>query len=202
MTKTIIITLAFLLTGVSTAVSQEKKVNPGKEKRDQSELFNDLYFSYGTGTAYYYIDNENLKANSLSGTFLIGFCRSLNKIIAVGFQVSYTNIGRSGSNYDYTYSTTYTEEMTDNLWQGIANIRFRYLNTPTFCMYSGIGIGVTMDYYNKTYNSTTSRGQKLFPAGQLTLLGFRFGRAFSFFGEFGLGTNSILNCGISYKFSD
>jgi hypothetical protein len=94
--------------------------------------------------------------------------------------------------------------MTDNMWQGIASVRFRYLNTLSFTMYSGIGMGVTMDYYTKsnTSNSNTSKGQKLLPAGQLTLLGFRVGRSLSFFGEFGIGTNSILNAGISYKFAD
>ena len=68
-------------------------------------------------------------------------------------------------------------------------------------MYSGIGIGVTMNYYTNE-ESTTNKGQQLLPAGQFTLLGFRVGRALSFFGEFGIGTNSIVNCGISYKFGD
>jgi hypothetical protein len=36
----------------------------------------------------------------------------------------------------------------------------------------------------------------------LTLLGFRVGRALSFFGEFGIGTNSIINAGVSYKFGE
>ena len=68
-------------------------------------------------------------------------------------------------------------------------------------MYSGIGIGVTMDYYTNE-QTTTKKGQQLLPAGQFTLLGFRVGRALSFFGEFGIGTNSIVNCGLSYKFGD
>jgi opacity protein-like surface antigen len=194
--------MAILFTGVASTYGQVKEETMKKGKKDQSELFNDLYISYGTGTIYYFIQNESLEAKTLSGTFLIGFSRTINKVIAVGFQLSYTNIGRSGTTYDYSYSTSYTDEMTDNLWQGIANVRFRYLNTPSFCMYSGIGMGVTMDYYTETYNNTTTKGQKLLPAGQLTLLGFRVGRALSFFGEFGIGTNSILNAGVSYKFAD
>ncbi len=199
-----IVALAFFFTGVLSTYGQENVAKTTPAKKNQSDLPNDLYVSYGTGTIFYFIEREDLKANSLSGTFLVGFSRSLNKVIAVGFQLSYTKIGRSGTSYDYSssYPNSYTHEITDNLWQGIANVRFRYLNTTSFCMYSGIGIGVTMDFYDETYNNTNSTGQKLLPAGQMTLLGFRVGRALSFFGEFGIGTNSIINAGVSYKFSD
>ncbi len=204
--------LAFLLMmlismGYSSSFAQDKNVSSSTGKHDQVNLYNDLYISYGIGTVYYFIDNEGATANSTPGTFLLGFSRSLNKIISVGFQFSYTNIGRTSDYYDY-YSSYYSPEhsklvMTDNLWQGIANVRFRYLNRPSFCMYSGMGIGVTMDYYEQKLNGTeTSKGQKILPAAQLTLLGFRFGRALSVFGEFGVGTNSILNAGVSYKFGD
>lgn len=199
--------MAIILAGAASSSGQEKEVKKNKEKNDQSELVNDFYLSYGTGTIYYFIENDSYEANSLSGTFLAGFNRSLNKVIAVGFQLSYTNISRSRQGYDYSYYPPYqdyTENMTDNLWQGMANVRFRYLNTPSFSMYSGIGMGVTMDYYNQsnTLDNTTSKGQKLLPAAQLTLLGFRVGRALSFFGEFGVGTNSILSAGVSYKFRE
>ena len=200
MKKFILLTLTIFFFGATSLSAQGTQSAVKKPKKDQAELNNDFYASYGTGTIYYFIENEGIKANYLSGTFLVGFCRSLNPVIAVGFQMSYTNIGRSEGSYGYPGS--YTTQMTDNLWQGLANIRFRYLNKPSFCMYSGIGMGVTMDYYQKTYNSVTSKGQKLLPAGQLTLLGFRVGRALSFFGEFGIGTNSILNGGVSYKFGE
>jgi opacity protein-like surface antigen len=198
--------MVLIFMGHESSFAQDKSVSSSSGKRDQANLYNDLYISYGIGTVYYFIDNEDATANSTPGTFLLGFSRSLNKIISVGFQFSYTNIGRTSNYYDY-YSS-YTPEpskivMTDNLWQGIANVRFRYLNRPSFCMYSGMGIGVTMDYYEQKLNGTeTSKGQKILPAAQLTLLGFRFGRALSVFGEFGVGTNSILNAGVSYKFGD
>jgi opacity protein-like surface antigen len=204
MKKLILLTMAILLTAIASSYGQDKETNVKKAKNDQSNLYNDFYISYGTGTIFYFIDNEGYKANTLSGTFLVGFARSLNKVISVGFQMSYTKIGRSQEMYDYQYPPTYynNSEMTDNLWQGLANVRFRYLNKPSFCMYSGMGIGVTMDYYSQTISGNTTKYQKLLPAGQLTLLGFRVGRALSFFGEFGIGTNSILNAGMSYKFGE
>lgn len=204
MKKLILLTVALIFTGIATSVGQDNETNPKKMKTDQSDVYNDFYISIGTGTVFYFIENNNMGANSMSGTFLAGFCRSINKVIAVGFQVSYTKIDRSQTDQDYQSPASNTNYQIDNLWQGLANVRFRYLNKPAFCMYSGIGIGVTMDYYYKSnnYNSTTSKGQKLLPAAQLTLLGFRVGRALSLFGEFGIGTNSILNAGISYKFGE
>jgi len=203
MKKLMLITLSILLTGAVFSIQAQETKAP--KKKSQADLYNDFYVSYGTGTVFYFIKNEEMSANNMSGTFLAGFARSLNPVVSVGFQLSYTRIGRSGTDYSYSYSSTipYTTNMTDNLWQGIANVRFRYLNRGSFCMYSGIGIGVTMDYYSKSNDvESTIKGQKLLPAGQLTLLGFRVGRAISFFGEFGIGTNSILNAGVSYKFGD
>jgi opacity protein-like surface antigen len=207
MKKFIIITGVILFTNIVCAFGQEKEAKTEKVKQNQSDLFNDIYVSYGTGTLYYFVDIDDYKANSMSGTFLVGFSRSINSVIAVGFQFSYTFMDRSKEDYDYgTYPPYqgFTDYMSDNMWQGMANVRFHYLNTPGFTMYSGVGLGVTMDYYVKSTSLSAdhTKGQKLLPAGQLTLLGFRVGHALSFFGEFGLGTNSILNAGISYKFKD
>ena len=193
--------MALLLTGAIASFGQENEVKLKKEKNNQYELYNDFYVSYGMGTVFYFIEHLGVVATSSPGTIIVGYGRSLNKVIAVGFQVSYSNITRSGETYDYNSSTTYTQKVTDKYWQGIVNVRFRYLNKSSFCMYSGIGIGVTMDYYTNE-QTTTKKGQQLLPAGQFTLLGFRVGRALSFFGEFGIGTNSIVNCGLSYKFGD
>ncbi|MCX6268300.1 MAG: hypothetical protein NTW16_13230 [Bacteroidetes bacterium] len=202
MKKLIILTMALIFTGMVTTYGQEKEAPMKNQKKAQSDMENDFYISYGLGSIYYFALNNDSQSNTTSGTFLLGYSRSITKVIAVGFQVSYATIVGTEQTYDYQNYNTYNYETTDNLWQGIANVRFRYLNTRTFCMYSGIGMGVTMDYYKEINNSTTTKKQKLLPAGQLTLLGFRVGRAFSFFGEFGIGTNSIINAGMSYKFGD
>ncbi len=199
MKRTILITMAILLSGVIASFGQEKVVNLTQEKNKQYDLYNEFYVSYGMGSIFYFVDHLGVAATSTPGTVIVGYSRGLNKVIAVGFQVSYTKISREETVNNY--NSSYQQRVTDNYWQGIANVRFRYLNKSSFCMYSGIGIGVTMNYYTNE-ESTTNKGQQLLPAGQFTLLGFRIGRALSFFGEFGIGTNSIVNCGISYKFGD
>jgi hypothetical protein len=203
MKKIILITVAILVAGISVSYGQDSDAKVKKPRQDQSELYNNFYLSYGLGSVFYFIDHEGASADYTTGTFQLGFSRSFNKVIAVGFVVSYTNIGRTDQNYYYPDQTV-NNEVTDNLWQGIATVRFQYLNRSSFCMYSGIGIGVTMDNYtNKNVGSgSTTKGQNLYPAVQLTLLGFRVGHALSFFGEFGVGTNSIINAGVSYKFGD
>ena len=203
MKKLLIIIVVSLISGISTSFSQDNDAKAKSGKTNQADLYNNFYLSCGIGSIYYFIDNEGATANTTSGTFLLGYSRSLNKVVTVGFQLTYTNFGRSQQQYSYP-DYSYKYDVNDNLWQGLATLHVHYLNRSSFSMYSGFGMGVTMDMYTKTNTSTNNytKGQKLFPATQLTLLGFRVGRAFSFFGEFGVGTNSIINAGISYKFGD
>jgi opacity protein-like surface antigen len=168
-------------------------------KTDQAEVYNEFFISYGLGSIFYFTHQDIDYSTTTTGTIVVGFTRTMNRVIGVGFQMSYSNVTKNNdpaSMYSYPYTSD------DNYWQGIAHVRFRYLNKPSFCMYSGIGMGVTMDYYSETSNGSTKSGQKLLPAGQMTLLGFRAGRALAFFGEFGIGTCQIINAGISYKFGE
>lgn len=199
--KKFIAVLLLISCWMAAPVSSSAQETTGKQKKDQADLQNEFAASYGTGTLFYFIENKNMKGNTLSGTFGLTYMRAVNPVIGVGFQVSYTQIGRTES-VNYYGTAPYTNSLTDNLWQGMAFVRFRYINSPSFCMYSGIGMGVTMDYYSEIVESTSTSGQELFPAGQLTMIGIRVGRSLAFFGEFGIGTNYILNAGISYKFAD
>ena len=189
---------------MSLSFSQNKEAAVPTGKADQSELYNNFYLSYGIGSLFYYIENHGLTANSTSGNILLGYSRSLNKVVAVGFQVMYSQVDREATQSELYYPSYYSQEKaTDHLWQGLASLRFQYLNRKAFCMYSGFGMGVTMNSYTQTDSyGIEKKGQQLLPAAQLTLLGFRIGRAVSFFGEFGIGTSSILSGGISYKFGD
>jgi len=186
-----------LLSGFATAQTQQTIAT---EKKGQADVFNDLYFSYGIGSLYYYI-NSNTNGNwsfTSVGTFILGYTRSMNKVIGVGFQVAYTPISAK-------YNGNSTGSRNYNYLQALARIKFQYLNKPVFAMYSGVAIGVAMDYYSESgieVTGGTNRKQEILPAGQLTLLGFRVGRRGAFCGEFGIGTLSILNLGFSYKFGE
>ena len=194
--KHVIFSILFLvfLSGISFAQTQQTEV---KKKKPQTELLNEVYVTYGIGSLYYYINQGSSNTYTSPGSFIAGYTRTLNKIIGVGFQIGFTPITTQ-----YPTGSTYSKDV-NNFIQGLARIKFQYLNKPVFAMYSGIAIGVTLDYYSETAkNGTTTSQQKLFPAGQLTLLGFRVGRGGAFCGEFGIGTLSILNLGVSVKFGE
>lgn len=192
--KKLIVIAGLLLLGMTPVFSQES----GSRRQEQADLYNEVYVSYGLGSLYYFVNQDEAYSFTTTGTIMAGFTRTINRVIGVGFQVSYGNVVRTKD--ATTYSSSYRYD--DNYWQGIAYVRFRYLNKPMFCMYSGMGIGVTMDYYTESGTSYNKSGQKLLPAGQMTLLGFRVGRSLAFFGEFGIGTGQIINAGISYKFGE
>ncbi len=193
MNKMIVIA-GLLLMGQMAVFSQESR----SDRQEQADLYNEVYVSYGLGSLYYFVNQDEAYSFTTTGTILAGFTRTINRVIGVGFQASYGNVVRTKEATQYSSAYSYD----DNYWQGIAYVRFRYLNKPMFCMYSGMGIGVTMDYYTEKGSGYTKNGQKLLPAGQMTLLGFRVGRALAFFGEFGIGTGQIINAGISYKFGE
>jgi opacity protein-like surface antigen len=195
----IIAMLAILLAPLCMQAQGEGNI-PLTARKDQSALFNDVYGGYGLGSAFFWAKQGDASSTITPGTFFAGYSRALGKVVSVGFQASFTRLTLNDSYVDY-YGP-YESEETNNYWQGMATVRFAYLNKPGFRMYSGVGIGVTMNYYTDTSDGTTTSGQKLMPAGQLTLLGFRVGRALGGFGEFGYGTNGIIIVGMSYKFSD
>lgn len=187
-----ILIVAFLLPGLLPA--QETTAH-AQQKINQRDLLNEVYATYGFGSLYMYIAQNQKSSWSYTtpGTFVVGYTRSINKIIGVGFLLGYTPL-----NGEYQNGPGQSEH--HNYIQALARIRFQYLNNPSFGMYSGIAIGVTQDFYSTTYSGMTSNKQQLLPAGQLTLLGFRVGRTGAFCGEFGLGTLAILNLGVSIKF--
>ncbi|MEI7661869.1 MAG: hypothetical protein WCK34_06720 [Bacteroidota bacterium] len=203
----ILAVLFLVIAGGLTSSGQQPgaKINV---KNDQADLCNDFHLSYGMGSLFYWVKHKGLSATGTTGSFMAGYGRSLNEVVTVGFQMSYCHVDRgdqnqlgSGKIIDPSSQDKYT--VTDNYLQGIAFVRFRYLNRQAFCMYSGVGLGVTMDYCTENQSGTTPysvKSHNLLPSIQLTLLGFRVGRALGLFGEFGFGTNAILNAGVSYKF--
>jgi hypothetical protein len=188
-------------------------------KKDQSMLFNDVYFSYGIGTIYLftsevnhnydlydtYYANDRTEINS-PGTFMLGYNRMLNKVIMIGFVASYMNCSYKKTFYDYGSSSNIgSATFNDNLLSGIAKFTFNYVNKPIVRVYSSVGMGITVDLSKAQKDlpgSVEESARKILFAGQITFMGVRFGRAFGGFCEFGFGTNSIITAGFNYQFGD
>ena len=194
-------------------------------KNSQATLYNDFYAGYGALSILYFTgrmkhssdyptesglyDNNSSSGNSFTepqsaGTIYLGYARSLNKVVSVGFMFGYQNFHYTGKGHQNYNGNDSLLSLTsdDRLVTGIARVSFCYLNKPFVRMYSGIGIGITIDFGKATVNGVATTERKLWPGGQLTLMGLRFGRAFGGFLEFGFGSYGILNAGLSYKFAD
>jgi hypothetical protein len=187
-----------------------------QEPVSQLDRPNDLYAGYGAFSVYYFTGNLSHSYQDLdsyyyydendpssAGTFFLGYSRQVNRIISVGIVFSYmhtTNTLRTDYNY---YDSTNTLGTTqDNLLSGITKVTFGYMNKPSLKLYSGVAIGVTVDLNKATIDGQDYTDRKIMPAGQLTLFGIRFGRAFGGFLEFGVGTNGIVLAGVNYRLKD
>jgi len=198
-------TLLFSQTDLTTPVTDTKTAQP--------TLTNDFYLGYGGLSVFYFsgqlvtsfsleYSSNNLSDPSSPGCIFFGYSRILNKVISTGFMFGYQDFQSTGISTNNESSSNIPVTVDDRLLMGIAKINFTYVSKPAIHMYSGVGIGITMDFATEKANGESSSDRKLFPGGQLTLMGLRFGRAFGGFIEFGVGTYGILNAGLSYRFAD
>jgi hypothetical protein len=213
-----LIMVFIMISFFSFGQDKDLSMQASSQKTDKSQIFrqNDFYAGYGAFSVFYFttvnsgdfdnISTNNLKDPTSPGTFFMGYQRYLNKVIATGFMFGYQPFHRTGYGYDNSYGyygNNYVPITLDNhLIMGMARVTFSYLNKPVISMYSGIGIGVTINLIHIEGEGISANDRKLLPAGQLTLMGLRFGRAFGGFVEFGFGTYGIVNLGLNYKFAD
>jgi hypothetical protein len=202
--------LIICITALSiTTVSAQDEDQPVK-KTGQMLLPNEVFLGYGALGLFYWTGrmahssdypseqgNQTFTEPSSAGALEIGYTRNLGRVISVGFLFGIQNFSYTG-----TTPQGVRTEYNDFLAGGMARILFSYLNKPTVNMYSGLALGITMNFGSADQPSGTVTDRKLFPGGQLTLMGLRFGKALGGFIEFGIGTIGIVNAGISYKFSD
>lgn len=210
----------FILFSMYSYSQDTEKKETKSTKTSQASLYNDFYGGYGALSIFYftgrmlhsddyptvtsaYQDKKFLEPTSV-GSFFLGYQRSLNRVVSVGFLFSYQNFHYTGTAHLRLNGNDSILKIIndDRLVTGIARITFSYLSKPYIRMYSGIGIGLTIDFGKATVNGDPTNERKLWPGGQLTLMGLRVGRAFGGFLEFGFGSYGIVNAGLSYKFAD
>jgi hypothetical protein len=185
-------------------------MSQAQDDRKLKEWFNDVSVSYSAGSIYYFTGNINhpdypdMFYGDESdphgmGAFALSYHRKLNKVVAMGFNVSYLNLYYEATDYS---DPNQSQKYYDNLFNILASIRFLYVHKPVITMYSGVSIGLTVDFGKTSFNGIDYTDKKLYPAGQLTLMGIRIGRSFGGFAEFGFGTLGIISAGLSYRFGD
>lgn len=107
--------------------------------------------------------------------------------------------------YESSKSDVYFDEIQDGtsrysyLTIGLGT-DFHYVSANWFQMYSGLGIACT--FQNATYNGSNNDIQNTrhnYVNFQLNALGFRFGKAFAVFAEFGFGYKGLVQAGLSIQ---
>lgn len=208
--------LFFILMVPLSIIAQEAK--PGK-KLNQSTLQNEVYVSYGLGSLYIftngishsydypynYLEATPKNVNSW-GTVGFGYNRMLNRIVMIGFEASYLNCNytrKQSSNYGNDTTFPSSAKYNENILNGIAKLTLNYINKPSLRIYSSFGIGISILFGNASATGyEIENARKILPAGQLTMLGVRFGRSLGGFFEFGFGSNAIITGGISFQLKD
>ncbi len=226
MKKVSLILMVFMLTGLTT-FSQKAETKNEDSRTSQATLYNDFYGGYGALSIFYFtgrmkhkseyptesggysVDGINYSNKKFTepqsvGNFYIGYARSLNRVVSVGFKFGYQEFHYRGTAQHSENGTNAFVPITatDQLISGIAKVTFCYLNASSVRLYSGFGLGLTIDFGKATIDGQEFTERKLWPGGELTLMGLRFGRTFGGFLEFGFGSYGILNAGLSYKFAD
>jgi len=205
----IMMTILFLVVFCNELMSQED----GKMKKDQSQLPNELHVSYGFASAYLFANGVYHRADKYAngdaydetsfGTIMIGYNRLLTKVSTIGFEFSYMNLDYKRKVSDYPTNTFDHSQWNEKLISGLAKVTFSYMNRPNIRLYSGAGIGVSIDFSEMKYKmNPVEKDKSLKPALQATLMGLRFGRQFGGFIEFGIGTNAIITGGLSVQIGD
>ena len=182
-----------------------------KPNKTNSVPYNDFFFGYGilsffysTGHFTHYnslVDYSKLSVPRSAGTFFIGYSRSFTRVVSLGLLLGYQSFLMTGSR-NKSSSGTDSVKVYDRLITGIGRFTFCFVKKPIIQLYSGIGVGLTVDVAKIYIPEKQPSEHKLFWAGQITLLGLRFGRAFGGFLELGYGSLGIVNAGLSYKFKD
>ena len=218
MKKLLIIFLALILIPLMSFNLFAQETKTGK-KNNQSTLHNEIYASYGLGSVYIFTDGISHsydypysyftgtpKTVQSFGAISVGYNRMLNRIVMIGFGGTFLNCNydRKRNSY-YGNDTTLASKATfnENILNGTAKLTLNYYNKQSLRIYSSFAFGVSIIFGNATTNGHDMESErKILPAGQLTMLGVRFGRAFGGFFEFGFGSNAIITGGLSIQLKD
>lgn len=91
-------------------------------------------------------------------------------------------------------STTHKILCTDGNWQVgiVANVRFEYMRRELVRLYSGIGLGATLQLYNNSGHCI--------PMIDMTYIGVNVGKQLYGFAEFGGGLSGLVRTGMGWRF--
>nr|WP_315028735.1 outer membrane beta-barrel protein [uncultured Chryseobacterium sp.] len=159
--------------------------------KSQTKGSSEIKISYGLGTSTDFINTFNTiftlgygpyeKKNS--GAFIIEYNYAVKDRWVVGADLVYQQMTREYLDESSEKSHNYTVAVKSD---------YNYISKPKFRMYSGLGLGLTME---KSSNPSQNMSHFNF---QLTGLGIRLGGRLGVNAELGFGYKGIVNAGLAY----
>ncbi len=198
-TRTFILILSIIFTGIQLAKAQEKGTN-------------EISIGYGVGSSDQFFDNlvdisvfavtiGNLTYDNkvFRGPLYVNYNYAIKDQLMIGGTVTYSKITR-----DVFLSKISLGEQINNIFTIGLESNYRYISNRSFQMYSGLGLGYSVNFSKSRSNS----GKKDSRRGQtnsnlnfhLTGIGLRFGKKIAGYFEIGLGYKGVYNLGISHQF--
>ncbi|MCR4409941.1 MAG: hypothetical protein QHH43_05390 [Candidatus Saccharicenans sp.] len=131
--------------------------------------------------------------NKYPGAIVLNYKYSGRSRLAFGFTLA---IDRASGNL--AMASTPVGTYSENYYTGAVELDYRFINRKNFCLYSGLGLGLTIRKGEYRYSDTETSSNAL-PAVNVTLLGFRVGDKIALFGELGGGYKGILHGGVRFS---
>lgn len=194
MNKKILLSVLTALCFTSVSQAQEKGTNDVSitvgvaTSTDLSNLFTDILAEGFTGGE---VSARNIKAGP---TFGLTYRYAVADRWMVNADVFYQKMsqdiyisGTKNGDLDYTYVTA-----------GLGT-DYRYVSTGMFQMYSGVAVAYTSENIKSSGPAKGPDGEGFFNY-HVTAAGFRVGKTFAAFAEFGFGYKGIASGGVSYQF--
>ena len=141
--------------------------------------------------------------STFSGAINLDYNCRLNKRVGVGVGVSYA-YGKGSVTYKIL-GTESSYPVYNNYLSIMPKVKLNWINLRVFTLYSVVGLGLTMDFYNSTTTNdnrevVNNRGTDFMFAYQVSPIGMEFGKNVCFFMEAGIGTSGTLIGGVRGKF--
>jgi len=172
-----------------SAINAQDTIYIKREVAKINYLQHNIVFSFADGLVLSGFDLDDS-----FGSYSIAYHYGMKKWLALGGCINYVPVRKYSYDYDYYdyYYGIYKPYIAHHVSLNVS-LRFTYVNRPKMMLYSGVALG-----FGQIFSKDRKMG--MFPSGQMTFIGFSFGKKFYIGGEVGFGTKGIFITNIGYRF--
>ena len=189
MKKVTLLLLLIICVSAIYAQTDSNKTSSNLPKNEFQVGMGDALMSLGL------INKDFAEANDLSPAFSLSFHSRIKSWLWFGVSFVYLRQG----NGVFTVDNTYFFSGNANMIALMPSIRFSYINKANLLLYSGGQIGVYWCSYERPI-AFDSKLNEINLFGQITALGFTYGKNFYIGAEIGFGGKGIFNFVAGYRF--